>query len=59
MYVFYYTIYNINRDVFSVSDYLQDGRPTSVQGPDLENQNSLDSGESCLFGSSSFVSSAK
>ncbi|XP_011876697.1 PREDICTED: uncharacterized protein LOC105566910 [Vollenhovia emeryi] len=25
-------------------DYLQDGRSTSVQGPDLENQNSLDSG---------------
>jgi len=35
--------------MFNVSDYLQDGRSTSVQGPDLENQNSLDSGESCLF----------
>jgi len=34
--------------MFNVSDYLQDGRSTSVQGPDLENQNSLDSGESLL-----------
>lgn len=52
-------LYYILIVMFSVSDYLQDGRPTSVQGPDLENQNSLDSGESCSFGSSSFVSSVK
>ncbi|KAL2737973.1 zinc finger protein 423, partial [Vespula squamosa] len=36
---FYLNCYNI------CSYYLQDGRPSSVQGPDLENQNSLDSGE--------------
>ncbi|XP_067207737.1 zinc finger protein 423 homolog isoform X2 [Linepithema humile] len=36
-------------------DYLQDGRPTSVQGPDLENQNSLDS-EALGTGSSSWHS---
>lgn len=40
---------HINCDVFFISDYLQDGRPTSVQGPDLENQNSLDSGESYFY----------
>lgn len=32
-----------------VADYLRDGRPSSVQGPDLENQNSLDSGEFASF----------
>lgn len=32
-----------------VADYLRDGRPSSVQGPDLENQNSLDSGEFVLY----------
>lgn len=40
---------------FLFTDYLQEGRSTSVQGPDLENQNSLDSGESHLFTSSLFV----
>ncbi|XP_043258292.1 zinc finger protein 423 homolog [Colletes gigas] len=36
-------------------EYLQDGRPSSVQGPDLENQNSLDS-EALGTGSSSWHS---
>ncbi|XP_036148170.1 zinc finger protein 423 homolog isoform X2 [Monomorium pharaonis] len=36
-------------------DYLQDGRSTSVQGPDLDNQNSLDS-EALGTGSSSWHS---
>nr|XP_050864703.1 zinc finger protein 423 homolog isoform X1 [Vespula vulgaris]XP_050864704.1 zinc finger protein 423 homolog isoform X1 [Vespula vulgaris] len=36
-------------------DYLRDGRPSSVQGPDLENQNSLDS-EALGTGSSSWHS---
>ncbi|KAF7383936.1 hypothetical protein HZH68_014693 [Vespula germanica] len=33
-----------------VADYLRDGRPSSVQGPDLENQNSLDSDAEMKFG---------
>ncbi|XP_076680928.1 zinc finger protein Lobe isoform X2 [Andrena cerasifolii] len=36
-------------------EYLQDGRPSSAQGPDLENQNSLDS-EALGTGSSSWHS---
>ncbi|CAK9817396.1 Zinc finger protein 423 [Anthophora quadrimaculata] len=36
-------------------EYLQEGRPSSVQGPDLENQNSLDS-EALGTGSSSWQS---
>ena len=42
-----YTISIANIDNF-FADYLQDGRLFPIQGPDLENQNSLDSGKSNL-----------
>ncbi|RLU23539.1 hypothetical protein DMN91_003744 [Ooceraea biroi] len=40
-----------DNETTAIKHYLQDGRLTSVQGPDLENQNSLDSGESFFFSS--------